>query len=164
MFTVYLSEASEAPDPLSSLLQTVWIHVPLYFTGKVGFDPSIRRHSGIWGAADETVLNIVRKKYTKKGGGRRGVDEPVRRLEGSYSLVESKIPTLLTVSPVYKLYETPVKTTWFRVWFLYRYLVHARREDGTVHGIEDLPYFKVNEKLFIENKFDQTNDLERGKM
>ncbi len=27
-----------------------------------GFDPSIRRHSGIWGAADETVLNIVRKK------------------------------------------------------------------------------------------------------
>ncbi len=29
-----------------------------------GFDPSIRRHSGIWGAADEAVLNIVR---TKKG-------------------------------------------------------------------------------------------------
>jgi hypothetical protein len=27
-------------------------------------------------------------------------------------------------------------------------LVHARREDGTVHGIEDLPYFKVDEKLF----------------
>ena len=27
-----------------------------------GFDPSIRRHSGIWGAADEGVLNIVRKK------------------------------------------------------------------------------------------------------
>jgi hypothetical protein len=38
-----------------------------------GFDPSIRRHSGIWGAADETVLNIVQtkrkkspKKYLKK--------------------------------------------------------------------------------------------------
>ncbi len=38
-----------------------------------GFDPSIRRHSGIWGAADEAVLNIVRtkrknppKKYLKK--------------------------------------------------------------------------------------------------
>ncbi len=38
-----------------------------------GFDPSIRRHSGIWGAADETVLNIVwknrknpSKKYKKK--------------------------------------------------------------------------------------------------
>jgi hypothetical protein len=30
-----------------------------------GFDPSIRLHSGIWGAADETVLNIVRKKYKK---------------------------------------------------------------------------------------------------
>ncbi len=27
-----------------------------------GFDPSICRHSGIWGAADEAVLNIVRKK------------------------------------------------------------------------------------------------------
>ncbi len=27
-----------------------------------GFDPSIRRHSGIWGAADEAVLNIVRTK------------------------------------------------------------------------------------------------------
>ncbi len=29
------------------------------------FDPSIRRHSGIWGAADEAVLNIVRKKKKK---------------------------------------------------------------------------------------------------
>jgi hypothetical protein len=27
-----------------------------------GFDPIIRRHSGIWGAADEAVLNIVRTK------------------------------------------------------------------------------------------------------
>ncbi len=27
-----------------------------------GFDPSILRHSGIWGAADEIVLNIVHKK------------------------------------------------------------------------------------------------------
>jgi hypothetical protein len=27
-----------------------------------GFDPSILRHSGIWGAADETVLNTVHKK------------------------------------------------------------------------------------------------------
>ncbi len=37
-----------------------------------GFNPSIRRHSGIWWAADEAVLNIVRKKnppkkYLKKG-------------------------------------------------------------------------------------------------
>jgi hypothetical protein len=30
-----------------------------------GFDPSICRHSGIWGAADEAVLNIVRKKEKK---------------------------------------------------------------------------------------------------
>ncbi len=27
-----------------------------------GFDPSIRRHSGIWGAADEAVLNNVWKR------------------------------------------------------------------------------------------------------
>ncbi len=30
-----------------------------------GFDPSIRRHSGIWGAADEAVLNIVWKKIPR---------------------------------------------------------------------------------------------------
>jgi hypothetical protein len=30
-----------------------------------GVDPSILRHSGIWGAADEAVLNNVHKK-TKK--------------------------------------------------------------------------------------------------
>ncbi len=28
------------------------------------FDPGIRRHNGIWGAADEAVLNIVRKYST----------------------------------------------------------------------------------------------------
>ncbi len=27
----------------------------------LGFDPSIRRQSGLWGAADEALLNIVRK-------------------------------------------------------------------------------------------------------
>ncbi len=36
----------------------------------------------------------------------------------------SKIPTWVTVSPVYKLYQTPVKTA-FRVCYLYSYLVHA---------------------------------------
>ncbi len=30
-----------------------------------GFDPSIRRHGGIWGAADEAVLNIIRLKNKK---------------------------------------------------------------------------------------------------
>ncbi len=30
-----------------------------------GFDPSIRLHSGIWGAADEAVLHTVRKKIKK---------------------------------------------------------------------------------------------------
>ncbi len=31
-----------------------------------GFDPSILRHSGIWGAKDEAVLNIVHKKKNPK--------------------------------------------------------------------------------------------------
>ncbi len=31
-----------------------------------GFNPSIRRHSGIWGAADEAVLSKVRKKNPPK--------------------------------------------------------------------------------------------------
>ncbi len=31
-----------------------------------GFHPSICRHSGIWGAADEAVLNVVRKKIPIK--------------------------------------------------------------------------------------------------
>ncbi len=31
-----------------------------------GFDPSILRHSGIWGEADEVVLNIVHKKKNTK--------------------------------------------------------------------------------------------------
>ncbi len=30
------------------------------------FDPSIRRHIGMWGAADEAVLNSVQRKKTKK--------------------------------------------------------------------------------------------------
>ncbi len=33
-----------------------------------GFDPSIRRLSGIWGAADEAVLNIVKKKRKNPPG------------------------------------------------------------------------------------------------
>jgi hypothetical protein len=31
-----------------------------------GFDPSIFRHSGIWGAADEAVLNTVHRKKIQK--------------------------------------------------------------------------------------------------
>ncbi len=31
-----------------------------------GFDPSILRHSGIWGAADEAVMNSVHKKKISK--------------------------------------------------------------------------------------------------
>jgi hypothetical protein len=31
-----------------------------------GFDPSFLRHSGIWGAADEAVLNIVQKNKKSK--------------------------------------------------------------------------------------------------
>ncbi len=31
-----------------------------------GFDPSILRHSGIWGAADDAVLNTVHREKNKK--------------------------------------------------------------------------------------------------
>jgi hypothetical protein len=31
-----------------------------------GFDPSILQHSGIWGAADEAVLNTVHRKKSQK--------------------------------------------------------------------------------------------------
>ncbi len=31
-----------------------------------GFDPSILRHSGIWGAADEALLNTVHMKNEEK--------------------------------------------------------------------------------------------------
>ncbi len=51
--------------------------------------------------------------HTRKGG-----SKPEKRLE------RSKISTWLTLTPVYKLYKTPIKTT-FRVWCLYSYLVHG---------------------------------------
>ncbi len=49
------------------LLQSM-LALPLHFANmpiKVSF-PSILRHSGIWGAADETVFNIVHKKIKNK--------------------------------------------------------------------------------------------------
>jgi hypothetical protein len=46
-----------------------------------------------------------------------------RRSRGASLQEGSKIPTWLTISPVYKLYKTPIETT-FRVWCLiYSYLV-----------------------------------------
>ncbi len=60
--------------------------------------------------------------HTGKGGrGRRANQRKGYR--GNSSQSRSKTPTWLTVSPVDKLYYTPVKTT-FRVWCLYSYLVH----------------------------------------
>ncbi len=47
--------AEESPVVRASNFQCTGCNVP-------GFDPSIRRHSGIWGAADEAVLNTVQKK------------------------------------------------------------------------------------------------------
>jgi hypothetical protein len=55
--------------------------------------------------------------YSHREGGRGGRSN---QREG----YGSKIPTGLTVTPVYKLYQTPVKTT-FRVWCLYSYLVYV---------------------------------------
>ncbi len=34
--------------------------------GRLGYDPSILQHSGIWGAADEAVLNTVHRKKSNK--------------------------------------------------------------------------------------------------
>jgi hypothetical protein len=57
----------------------------------------------------------------KEGGG----GQPVRRFEGRYLTrgVEN-INMTDCISPVYKLYLPPVKTT-FRIWSLYSYLVHG---------------------------------------
>jgi hypothetical protein len=44
-----------------------------------GFDPSIHRHSGIWGAADEAVLNIVRTKRKKS-------PPPKKKIKKKYSM------------------------------------------------------------------------------
>ncbi len=54
-----------------------------------GFDPSILRHSGIWGAADEAVLNIVHKKKNPKNpllevSGAQGLTPPVLFLPTSF--------------------------------------------------------------------------------
>ncbi len=58
----------------------------------------------------------------EEGKGRELTREKLERGNSSQSWL--KIPTWLTVSPVYKLYETPVKTT-FRVWCLYSLIVHG---------------------------------------
>ncbi len=64
------------------------------------------------------------------GKGWRGGGEPVRKLEGCYFHKKGpKIPTWLTVSPVCKLFYTPVKMT-FRVfiviWSMVQYNVRVQ--------------------------------------
>ncbi len=59
-----------------------------------------------------------------EGGERWGRWERRYMKRGNSSQKGSKIPTWLTVSPVYKLYWTPVKTT-FRAWCLYSSFVHG---------------------------------------
>jgi hypothetical protein len=60
--------------------------------------------------------------------GRGSTNEKVK---GALSQDRSKTPTLLTEPPVYKIYETPVKTT-FRVWCLYSYWVHDTIENSKI--------------------------------
>ncbi len=61
-----------------------------------GFDPSIRRHSGIWGAADEAVLNIVRKKKLKKS-------------------------PKTSICSVYLVFVTTYSDVWFRLFYNHLY-------------------------------------------
>jgi hypothetical protein len=87
-----------------------------------GFYPSILRHSGIWGAEDEAVLNTVHRKKIKTIPPVNssvlfrfasifshfiywGVGDVRKQVEGNSTQEGSKIPTWLTVSLVYKLYE-----------------------------------------------------------
>jgi hypothetical protein len=65
-------------------------------------------------------INTYRYLCTHTEGG--GTSETVRG--APVHRMGSKIPTCLTVSPVYKLYQTTVKTT-FRIWCLYSYLFYA---------------------------------------
>ena len=73
--------------------------------------------------------DTVPLSITEPAGGKGGgvVGEVREKVEGQQE--GSKIPTRLTVSPVNKLYKTPVKTT-FRNWCLFRYLVHGRHLGG----------------------------------
>jgi hypothetical protein len=62
---------------------------------------SHREGGGVWWTSEKVIVTLVQKRGRK------------------YQHV-----TWLRVSPVYKFYQTPVKAT-FRVWCLFRYLVHA---------------------------------------
>ncbi len=54
-------------DFLCSVRNSQWRYMTLEFYGNSpGCDSSILRHSGIWGTADEAVLNNVRKKNKAK--------------------------------------------------------------------------------------------------
>ncbi len=63
-----------------------------------GFDPSILRHSGIWGAADEAVLNILHKKIQKNSPiifCTSADKKQISELENKRSRPESCCPTRL---------------------------------------------------------------------
>ncbi len=66
------TQKREWRNPVSGLwemyvLYSIWQPMP-YSRNCPGFDPSILRRSGILGAADEAVLNIVHKKKNPKKG------------------------------------------------------------------------------------------------
>ncbi len=70
---------------------------------------------------------------------------------GNSTQSRSKIPTWLTVSPVYKLYKTPENMT-FRVWCLHSWFVH-RRPGPAYHAAEILTLFywghPLGQKLMV---------------
>ncbi len=69
-----------------------------------GFDPSIRRHSGIWGAADEAVLNIVRTKRQKK------FPQKILKKQ-NLGLVSMKYKSILDIHKFWK-YVVPHADSW----------------------------------------------------
>ncbi len=112
----------------------------------LGFDPSIRRHSGIWGAADEAVLNTerkkiphknIRKKEKKIGLGFGGVGLVERLVGGVTDLDQihnAQVPVYCTASTLNIL--SYLSLSYFRLELLPRlciqegYLRHVRSEDN----------------------------------
>jgi hypothetical protein len=87
-----------------------------------GFDPSILRHSGIWGAADETVLNTVhRRKKNPKNPPVRNQNKSVSKQTLSVRIKIKVLPSNQYTLPVWV--KVKVLATNVRSWFIWGYVV-----------------------------------------